>query len=119
MLCKLLEEVRLVGSHKKGTALSGSVTADVVVMFKDIPKGIIIIIIIIIRHMFVNYLFYIESLIVELAYKVKSIIESADKEQSDTNKSEKSKLILPQVEIELNGNSEYNYVWTLSLVCTN
>lgn len=45
MLCKLLEEVRLVGSHKKGTALTGSVTADVVVMFKDIPKGIIIIII--------------------------------------------------------------------------
>lgn len=48
----------------------------------------------------------IESLIVELAYKVKSIIESADKEQSDTNKAEKSKLILSQVEIELTGNSE-------------
>ena len=52
MLCKLLEEVRLVGSHKKGTALTGSVTADVVVMFKDIPKGIVNI-----RHMAINYVF--------------------------------------------------------------
>ena len=37
---------------------------------------------------------------------MKSIIEAADKEQSDTNKSDRSKLILPQVEIELTGNSE-------------
>jgi interleukin enhancer-binding factor 2 len=51
-----LEEVRLVGSQKKGTGLHDSVTADIVTLFKDVPK---------------------ESVVIELAFKVKNIIETA------------------------------------------
>ena len=35
----MLEEVRLVGSQKKGTAIAGCMISDVVVLFKSIPVG--------------------------------------------------------------------------------
>ena len=35
----MLEEVRLVGSQKKGTAIAGSLVTDIVVLYKDIPQG--------------------------------------------------------------------------------
>lgn len=39
-LLKLLDEVRPVGSHRKGTAISGNKVADVVVLFKVLPSGV-------------------------------------------------------------------------------
>ena len=39
MCVQMLDEVRAVGSLKKGTALAGNIVADVVVLLRDLPTG--------------------------------------------------------------------------------
>ena len=36
---QLLDEVRAVGSQKKGTALAGNTVADLVILLRDLPSG--------------------------------------------------------------------------------
>lgn len=55
----MLEEVRLVGSQKKGTAIAGSLVTDIVVLYKDIPQ---------------------EKIVNELGLKVKGILETTTDE---------------------------------------
>ena len=35
----MLDEIRLVGSHKKGDALAGNMVADLVVLLREVPTG--------------------------------------------------------------------------------
>ena len=37
MLVQMLDEVRIAGSHKKGTALAGDTTSDLIILMKNVP----------------------------------------------------------------------------------
>ena len=71
----MLEEVRLVGSQKKGTAIAGCMISDVVVLFKSIPVGKTVLLRDIVNMS--SQCVCVDKIVRELAYKVKNVLEGS------------------------------------------